>query len=368
MVNVIFFKPNFCRERFLVTHRCITCLTTDVMCPLFLALQLVQTENVRGVVTMNEVYETKYFCNSAEVSLPVVSRNDGVCPISTDWRASGAKMLQFVWCVLAGVACCRGGTAETEHCRPDRRPQSGKSAPRCWVCPEVPWAGQQCLCPLQSWTLTQCHTGRCLPNPGQSVIIHIGDSQCLQHLLNLIQSMTWKKKLPQKNKNENGNQKWNWICREFPIVRGWFVYFLSSLWWQLHCWTPEEACEKLASIRPHILVRSAQLEMLRRYHQQVCGQSDWISTLGPFWTYTSSFTRHAAPFLKCGNSGSVISTDVCYAQVIFCCKVKTFDKLQINMLSCRTHSELSLLNILKHWDLFFIFFIFFTKPSDLFCF
>ncbi|XP_071393928.1 phosphatidylglycerophosphatase and protein-tyrosine phosphatase 1, partial [Centroberyx affinis] len=40
---------------------------------------------------------------------------------------------------------------------------------------------------------------------------------------------------------------------------------------RLHCWTPEEACQMLASVRPHILVRSAQLEMLRTYHQQVCG-------------------------------------------------------------------------------------------------
>lgn len=43
--------------------------------------------------------------------------------------------------------------------------------------------------------------------------------------------------------------------------------------WQLHCWTPEEACQKLASVRPHILVRAAQLEMLRNYYQQVCGES-----------------------------------------------------------------------------------------------
>ncbi|MEQ2176817.1 hypothetical protein GOODEAATRI_032054, partial [Goodea atripinnis] len=28
--------------------------------------QLVEVENVRGVVTMNETYETKYFCNSAQ--------------------------------------------------------------------------------------------------------------------------------------------------------------------------------------------------------------------------------------------------------------------------------------------------------------
>jgi len=30
-------------------------------------LQLVETENVRGVITMNEDYETRYLCNSAEV-------------------------------------------------------------------------------------------------------------------------------------------------------------------------------------------------------------------------------------------------------------------------------------------------------------
>lgn len=38
----------------------------------FVVLQLVEKENVRGVVTMNEMYETKYFCNSAEVSPPVM--------------------------------------------------------------------------------------------------------------------------------------------------------------------------------------------------------------------------------------------------------------------------------------------------------
>lgn len=34
---------------------------------LLFLLQLVETENIRGVITMNEEYETKYFCNSAEV-------------------------------------------------------------------------------------------------------------------------------------------------------------------------------------------------------------------------------------------------------------------------------------------------------------
>lgn len=31
-------------------------------------LQLVEEEDIRGVITMNEMYETKYFCNSAEVN------------------------------------------------------------------------------------------------------------------------------------------------------------------------------------------------------------------------------------------------------------------------------------------------------------
>ena len=30
-------------------------------------LKLVEEENVKGVITLNEEYETKYFCNSTEV-------------------------------------------------------------------------------------------------------------------------------------------------------------------------------------------------------------------------------------------------------------------------------------------------------------
>uniref|UniRef100_A0A672QVU5 Protein tyrosine phosphatase mitochondrial 1 n=1 Tax=Sinocyclocheilus grahami TaxID=75366 RepID=A0A672QVU5_SINGR len=35
--------------------------------------ELVQSEKVRGVITMNEEYETKYFCNSAEVSASLLA-------------------------------------------------------------------------------------------------------------------------------------------------------------------------------------------------------------------------------------------------------------------------------------------------------
>lgn len=69
-----------------------------------------------------------------------------------------------------------------------------------------------------------------------------------------------------------------WICSIDPSNCSESVNGLFVVCSQLHCWTPEEACEKLASVRPHILVRSAQLEMLRTYHRQVCGQSSWART------------------------------------------------------------------------------------------
>uniref|UniRef100_A0AAZ3SFW4 Phosphatidylglycerophosphatase and protein-tyrosine phosphatase 1 n=1 Tax=Oncorhynchus tshawytscha TaxID=74940 RepID=A0AAZ3SFW4_ONCTS len=48
--------------------------------------ELVQTENVRGVITMNEEYETKYFCNSAE-----------------EWKAEGVEQLRLSTVDLTGV-------------------------------------------------------------------------------------------------------------------------------------------------------------------------------------------------------------------------------------------------------------------------
>ncbi|XP_048829076.1 phosphatidylglycerophosphatase and protein-tyrosine phosphatase 1 [Brienomyrus brachyistius] len=48
--------------------------------------ELVQTENVRGVITMNEEYETKYFCNSAE-----------------EWRSVGVEQLRLSTVDLTGV-------------------------------------------------------------------------------------------------------------------------------------------------------------------------------------------------------------------------------------------------------------------------
>ena len=41
---------------------------------MFYHLQLVENENVRGVVTMNEDYELRYFSNSKEVQTITIAR------------------------------------------------------------------------------------------------------------------------------------------------------------------------------------------------------------------------------------------------------------------------------------------------------
>lgn len=152
----------------------------------------------------------------------------------------------------AGVAGCWCGAAEAEHRGPNRRPQPGEPAPRGRVCSAAQRARKQRLRPLQGRTVPQCHASCRLPHTG-----------------------------PWGHRNESWHQQ-NWhqeITVWGLVVLTWVWVFAGSdlvpLSLQLHCWTPEEACEKLASVRPHILVRSAQLDMLRRYHQQVCGRSSW---------------------------------------------------------------------------------------------
>jgi len=134
--------------------------------------QLVQQENVRGVITMNEEYETKYFCNSRE-----------------EWRAAGVEQLRLSTVDLTGVPSIENLHRGVEFAMEHR--QNGDSV------------------------YVHCKAGR---------------------------------------------------SRSATLVAAYLI--------RLHCFSPEEACQKLASIRPHILVRSAQLEMLRLYHQQVCGGAD----------------------------------------------------------------------------------------------
>ncbi|XP_047219875.1 phosphatidylglycerophosphatase and protein-tyrosine phosphatase 1 [Girardinichthys multiradiatus] len=129
--------------------------------------QLVEVENVRGVVTMNETYETKYFCNSTQ-----------------EWKTAGVEQLRLSTVDLTGVP-----TLDKLH---------------------------------QGVEFVLQHRQR-----GTSVYVHCKAGR----------------------------------SRSATLVAAYLI--------QLHCWTPEKACQKLVSIRPHILVRSAQLEMLRRYYVKV---------------------------------------------------------------------------------------------------
>ncbi|KAM9816865.1 phosphatidylglycerophosphatase and protein-tyrosine phosphatase 1 [Neosynchiropus ocellatus] len=133
--------------------------------------QLVETENVRGVITMNENYETKYFCNSAE-----------------EWHAAGVEQLRLSTVDLTGVPSLENLHKGVEFALQHRQ--------------------------LGGSVYIHCKAGR---------------------------------------------------SRSATLAAAYLI--------KLHCVTPEEACQKLASVRPHILVRSSQLEVLRDYHQQVCGPS-----------------------------------------------------------------------------------------------
>ncbi|KAG9336346.1 hypothetical protein AGOR_G00108250 [Albula goreensis] len=130
--------------------------------------ELVQKENVKGVITMNEEYETKYFCNSAE-----------------EWRAVGVEQLRLSTVDLTGVP-----------------------------------------------SLENIHKGvdfaLRLKEQGASVYIHCKAGR----------------------------------SRSATLAAAYLI--------KLHCWSPEEACRILRSVRPHVLIRTAQMRQLHDYHQQVC--------------------------------------------------------------------------------------------------
>ncbi|XP_077444143.1 phosphatidylglycerophosphatase and protein-tyrosine phosphatase 1 [Stigmatopora argus] len=133
--------------------------------------QLVEGENVRGVITMNENYETKFFCNSA-----------------AEWRAVGVEQLRLSTVDITGVPSMENLHKGVEFAMQHR--QNGK-----------------CV-------YVHCKAGR---------------------------------------------------SRSATLAAAYLI--------RLHCWTPEEACQKLASVRPHILVHAGQLKMLRKFYMQVCDQS-----------------------------------------------------------------------------------------------
>ncbi|XP_039542670.1 phosphatidylglycerophosphatase and protein-tyrosine phosphatase 1 [Pimephales promelas] len=130
--------------------------------------ELVQKEKIRGVITMNEQYETKYFCNSAE-----------------EWRAVGVEQIRLDTVDLTGVP-------SLEHIH-------------------------------KGVDFTLRHRQQ-----GSSVYIHCKAGR----------------------------------SRSATIAAAYLI--------RLHRWSPEEACKMLASVRPHVLIRSAQLEVLQEYYKQVC--------------------------------------------------------------------------------------------------
>ncbi|XP_060767190.1 phosphatidylglycerophosphatase and protein-tyrosine phosphatase 1 isoform X2 [Neoarius graeffei] len=131
--------------------------------------ELVQVENVRGVITMNEEYETKFFCNSAE-----------------EWKSDGVEQIRLSTVDLTGVPSLehihRGVDFVLKH-----------------------------------------------RDQGTSVYIHCKAGR----------------------------------SRSATLAAAYLI--------RIHCWSPDKACNMLAAVRPHILIRSAQRDMLDKYYQQVCG-------------------------------------------------------------------------------------------------
>ncbi|XP_076855157.1 phosphatidylglycerophosphatase and protein-tyrosine phosphatase 1 [Brachyhypopomus gauderio] len=134
-----------------------------------MTVELVETENVRGVITMNEEYETKYFCNSME-----------------EWKNAGVEQIRLSTVDLIGVP-------SLEH-------------------------------------------------------IHKGVEFALKH-------------------REQGNS----VYIHCKAGRSRSATLAAAYLIRVHCCSPEKACNMLAAIRPHVLIRSTQLDMLQKYHQKVCG-------------------------------------------------------------------------------------------------
>ncbi|XP_042197511.1 phosphatidylglycerophosphatase and protein-tyrosine phosphatase 1 [Callorhinchus milii] len=50
------------------------------------------------------------------------------------------------------------------------------------------------------------------------------------------------------------------LTQEIPVL----------LCFQLHLWSPEKACDYIASIRPHIIVHRGQFKVLNHYYEELC--------------------------------------------------------------------------------------------------
>ncbi|XP_054827991.1 phosphatidylglycerophosphatase and protein-tyrosine phosphatase 1 [Eublepharis macularius] len=131
--------------------------------------QLVEEENVRGIVTMNEEYETRFLCCSPQ-----------------EWEAMGVECLRLSTVDLTGVP-----SLENLH------------------------KGVQFVLK---------HRER-----GNSVYVHCKAGR----------------------------------FRSATMVAAYLI--------QLHQWTPQEAIEAIGQIRPHIIIRQKQVELLEDFHRSVIG-------------------------------------------------------------------------------------------------
>ncbi|KAJ0066661.1 hypothetical protein NL108_016765 [Boleophthalmus pectinirostris] len=130
--------------------------------------QLVEEEQVGGVITMNEEYETRLFCNSAQ-----------------EWQEVGVEQLRLSTVDLVGVPSLehlhRGVEFAVRH-----REQ------------------------------------------GHSVYVHCKAGR----------------------------------CRSATVAAAYLI--------RVYCVTPDEACERLRTLRPHVILRSNQLRLLHDFYRQVC--------------------------------------------------------------------------------------------------
>ncbi|XP_009997891.1 PREDICTED: phosphatidylglycerophosphatase and protein-tyrosine phosphatase 1 [Chaetura pelagica] len=142
---------------------------THILLSLFLkqSKKLVAEENVRAVVTMNEEYETRFLCCSAQ-----------------EWEAMGVEQLRLSTVDLTGVPALENLHKGVEFILKHRA--SGNSV------------------------YVHCKAGR---------------------------------------------------SRSATMVAAYLI--------QLHHWSPQEAIEAIAKIRPHILIRHKQVQVLETFHRNM---------------------------------------------------------------------------------------------------
>ncbi|XP_067850132.1 phosphatidylglycerophosphatase and protein-tyrosine phosphatase 1 [Heptranchias perlo] len=137
--------------------------------------ELIRKENVRGVITMNEDYETKFFVNTAE-----------------EWESFGVEQLRLSTVDILGVPkledLIKGVDFVTKHRK-----------------------------------------------NGSSVYVHCKAGR----------------------------------SRSATMVAAYLIH--------LHRWSPKKACDHIASIRPHIIIRNGQFKILKNYYCELFSEDPDIS-------------------------------------------------------------------------------------------